>query len=124
MTSAPWMRVRMNADAGVYRECATCETGVGRAGVDAPAAGWGEGGVCRECATRETVVGRARLDAPAARWREESRMPIAIRNTTVVTSDAARTVHHDATIVVDGDRIVAIGPTDEIDRRHPGAERI
>jgi 5-methylthioadenosine/S-adenosylhomocysteine deaminase len=51
-------------------------------------------------------------------------MPIAIRDTTVVTSDAARTVHHDAAIVVDGDRIVGIGQTDEIDRRFPGAERI
>ena len=51
-------------------------------------------------------------------------MPTAIRNATVVTSDAARTVHHDTTIVVDGDRIVAVGPTDELDRRFPGAERI
>ena len=51
-------------------------------------------------------------------------MPIVIRDTTVVTSDAARTVHHDASIVVDADRIVAIGPTEEIDRRHPGAERV
>src|ERR1041385_4096296 len=51
-------------------------------------------------------------------------MPIAIRDTTIVTSDAARTVHHDAAIVVDGDRIVAIGPTAEIDRRYPNAERV
>ena len=51
-------------------------------------------------------------------------MPIAIRNTTVVTSDPARTVHHHATIVVDGDRIVAIGSTDDIDRRFPNAERV
>ena len=51
-------------------------------------------------------------------------MPIVIRDTTVVTSDAARTVHHDASIVVDADRIVAIGPTEEIDRRYPGAERV
>jgi 5-methylthioadenosine/S-adenosylhomocysteine deaminase len=52
------------------------------------------------------------------------RMPIVIRDTTVVTSDAARTVHHDASLVVDADRIVAIGPTEEIDRRYPDAERV
>jgi 5-methylthioadenosine/S-adenosylhomocysteine deaminase len=52
------------------------------------------------------------------------RMPIAIRDTTVVTSDAARTVHHGAAIVIDGDRIVAAGPTGEIDRRYPNADRI
>ena len=51
-------------------------------------------------------------------------MPIVIRDATVVTSDAARTVHHDASIVVDADRIVAIGPTEEIDRRYPDAERV
>ena len=51
-------------------------------------------------------------------------MPIAIRDTTVVTSDFARTVHHDAAIVIDGDRIIAIGPTEEIDHRFPGAERV
>ena len=51
-------------------------------------------------------------------------MPIVIRDTTVVTSDAARTVHHDASLVVDADRIVAIGPTEDIDRRYPGAERV
>jgi cytosine/adenosine deaminase-related metal-dependent hydrolase len=38
-------------------------------------------------------------------------MPTAIRNTTIVTADAGRTVHHDATLVVDGDRIAAIDPT-------------
>jgi 5-methylthioadenosine/S-adenosylhomocysteine deaminase len=51
-------------------------------------------------------------------------MPIAIRDTTIVTADAARTVHHDAAIVVDGDRIVAIGPTADLDRRFPDAERV
>src|SRR5262245_3859343 len=51
-------------------------------------------------------------------------MPIVIRDTTVVTGDAARTVRHEASIVIDGDRIVAIGPVDEIDRRFPGAERV
>jgi cytosine/adenosine deaminase-related metal-dependent hydrolase len=52
------------------------------------------------------------------------RMPIAIENATVVTSDAARTVHHDASIVVDADRIVAIGPTGALGGRYPGAERV
>jgi cytosine/adenosine deaminase-related metal-dependent hydrolase len=52
------------------------------------------------------------------------RMPIVIRDATVVTSDAARTVHHDASIVVDADRIVAIGPTEELDRHYPSAERV
>src|SRR5262245_32292891 len=47
-----------------------------------------------------------------------------IRNTTIVTSDAARTVHHDGSIVVDADRIVAIGPAEEVDRAWPGAERV
>jgi len=51
-------------------------------------------------------------------------MALMIRDTTVVTSDAARTVHHNTSIVVDADRIVAIGPTDVIDRQHPAAERI
>ena len=51
-------------------------------------------------------------------------MALVIRNTTVVTSDTARTVHHDASIVVDADRIVAIGRTEEIDRGWPGAERM
>src|SRR5499427_4792711 len=52
------------------------------------------------------------------------RMALLIRNTTIVTSDAARTVHHDASIVVDADRIVAIGPVEEIDRAWPNAERV
>src|SRR5262245_62724627 len=51
-------------------------------------------------------------------------MTLVIRNTTIVTSDAARTVHHDGSIVVDADRIVAIGPAGEIDRAWPGAERV
>lgn len=51
-------------------------------------------------------------------------MPIVVRDVTVVTSDAARTVHHDAAIVVDADRIVAIGPTEELDRHYPSAERV
>ena len=51
-------------------------------------------------------------------------MALVIRNTTIVTSDATRTVHHDASIVVEADRIVAIGPVEKIDRAWPGAERV
>src|SRR5262249_10683234 len=40
-----------------------------------------------------------------------ARMRTAIRHTTIVTADATRTVHHDATLVVEDDRIVAIDPT-------------
>ena len=32
-----------------------------------------------------------------------------IKNTTVVTSNTARTIHHDAAIVIDGDVIAAVG---------------
>jgi cytosine/adenosine deaminase-related metal-dependent hydrolase len=38
-------------------------------------------------------------------------MRTAIRNATIVTADAGRTVHHDATLVVENDRIVGIDPT-------------
>jgi len=49
-------------------------------------------------------------------------MQTLIRNTTVVTSDASRTVHHDAAIVIDGDVIAGIGPTPELLRQFPDAE--
>lgn len=51
-------------------------------------------------------------------------MTLVIRDTTVVTSDAARTVRHGASIAVGGDRVAAVGPRDEIDRRFPDAERV
>jgi cytosine/adenosine deaminase-related metal-dependent hydrolase len=38
-------------------------------------------------------------------------MRTAIRNTTIVTADAARTVHHDATLLVEDDRIAGIDLT-------------
>jgi 5-methylthioadenosine/S-adenosylhomocysteine deaminase len=38
-------------------------------------------------------------------------MRTAIRNTTIVTADAGRTVHHNATLVVEDDRILGIDPT-------------
>jgi 5-methylthioadenosine/S-adenosylhomocysteine deaminase len=45
-----------------------------------------------------------------------------IRNTTAVTSNVARTIHHDAAIAIDGDVIAAIGPTPDLLREFPGAE--
>jgi 5-methylthioadenosine/S-adenosylhomocysteine deaminase len=47
-----------------------------------------------------------------------------IHDTTIVTGDAADTVHHDAAIAIEGDRIAAIGPTAAIAQRFAGAERI
>ena len=41
-------------------------------------------------------------------------MRTAIRNTTIVTCDAGRTVHHDATLVVEDDRIAAIDLTNRM----------
>src|SRR5207245_9639958 len=71
---------------------------------------------------------RASCERPASAAptpaRTRSRRALVIHNTTIVTSDAARTVHHDASIAVDADRIVAIGPTQEINRHWPGAERM
>jgi 5-methylthioadenosine/S-adenosylhomocysteine deaminase len=51
-------------------------------------------------------------------------MQTLIHHTTVVTADDAWTVHHDAAILVEADRLVAIGPTDELLARYPAAERI
>ena len=49
-------------------------------------------------------------------------MATLIRNATVITADAGRTVHYDASIAVEDDRIAAVGPTDEVARRYPEAE--
>ena len=51
-------------------------------------------------------------------------MQTMIHNTTIVTADGACTVQHDATIVVEAERIAAIGPTAELLARYPAAERI
>lgn len=45
-----------------------------------------------------------------------------IKSATIVTSDAARTIQHDAAIVIDGDVIAAIGPTPELVARFPDAD--
>jgi 5-methylthioadenosine/S-adenosylhomocysteine deaminase len=49
-------------------------------------------------------------------------MPIVIRNATVVAVDAEDTIHYDAGLAIDGGRIAAIGPSDEVVAGFPGAE--
>src|SRR5262249_3352325 len=44
---------------------------------------------------------------------DSARMRTAIRNTTIVTADAARAIHHDATLVIEGDRITGIDLTNQ-----------
>src|SRR5215469_303560 len=48
-------------------------------------------------------------------------MAILIRDTTVVTVDRHDTIHHDAAVLIDGDRIVAVGPSEELAVRFAGA---
>ena len=51
-------------------------------------------------------------------------MQTLIHHTTIVTADDTCAVHDDAAIVIEAERIAAIGPTDELVARYPGAERI
>jgi 5-methylthioadenosine/S-adenosylhomocysteine deaminase len=51
-------------------------------------------------------------------------MQTMIHHTTIVTADDASTVHDDAAIVIDADRIAAIGPTADLLARYPTAEHI
>ena len=51
-------------------------------------------------------------------------MQTLIHHSTIVTADDACTVYSDAAIVIEADRIAAIGPTDELLTRYPAAERI
>ena len=51
-------------------------------------------------------------------------MQTLIHHTTIVTADDMCTVHDDAAIVIEAERIAAIGPTDELLARYPAAERI
>lgn len=51
-------------------------------------------------------------------------MPTLIHDTTIVTVDDKDSVHFKAAILIEGDRIAAIGPSKELLQRHPQAERI
>src|SRR2546422_152678 len=48
-------------------------------------------------------------------------MRTVIRDTTIVSADAGRTVHHDATLVIEDDRIVALDPTNHA-ANQPGTD--
>ena len=47
-------------------------------------------------------------------------MTALIINTTVVTCDAGRRVHYGAALAVEGERIVEVGPSAELEARYPG----
>jgi 5-methylthioadenosine/S-adenosylhomocysteine deaminase len=49
-------------------------------------------------------------------------MALLIRDTTVITCDAERRILTRAAVAVEGDRIAALGPSDELARRYPQAE--
>lgn len=49
-------------------------------------------------------------------------MTTVIANATIVTGDAGRTVLHDAAIAVSDDRIVSVGPTEDVRQTYPDAE--
>src|SRR4029450_8947174 len=51
-------------------------------------------------------------------------MQTMIHHATIVTTDDTCTVHYDAAIVIEADRIAAIGPTEELLACYPAAERI
>lgn len=51
-------------------------------------------------------------------------MTIVIDNAVVLTVDDRDSVHYGVAIAVEGDRIAAIGPRDEVRARHPGAEEV
>ena len=47
-----------------------------------------------------------------------------IKNATIVTGDAAHTVHYDAALAVQDTRITAVGPTSELEADYPDAEQV
>jgi cytosine/adenosine deaminase-related metal-dependent hydrolase len=51
-------------------------------------------------------------------------LTIIIHNTTVITADAGRNILYDGAVAIEGNRIIDIGPTNEINANHPRAERI
>ena len=48
-------------------------------------------------------------------------MTTIIKNATIVTGDNARTILYDSAIAIDGERIVAVGPTPEVVAAHAAA---
>ena len=51
-------------------------------------------------------------------------MTIVIKDTTIVTGDAGRTILYNASIAIEDDRIVGVGPTAEIASRYPDSETV
>lgn len=51
-------------------------------------------------------------------------MTSVIHNAAIVTVDDNDSVHYDSAIAIEGNRIAALGPTEDILRRYPDAERI
>lgn len=51
-------------------------------------------------------------------------MPTIIANTTIVTCNSTRDILYDAALAMDDGRIVAIGPTSEIETAYPSADRV
>ncbi|MBX6376096.1 MAG: amidohydrolase family protein [Acetobacteraceae bacterium] len=51
-------------------------------------------------------------------------MAIVIHSTTVVTGDDAGTIHHDGAIAIEGNRIAAVGPSEAVRARFPGADLV
>ncbi len=51
-------------------------------------------------------------------------MTLLIQNATVITGDDRNTIFHEAAIAIEGNRIAAIGPTDVLAARYPGAETV
>ena len=51
-------------------------------------------------------------------------MTLLIQNATIITGDDRNTIHHEAAIAIEGNRIAAIGPTDILTARYPGAETV
>jgi cytosine/adenosine deaminase-related metal-dependent hydrolase len=49
---------------------------------------------------------------------------VVIHGTTIVTADEADSIHYDAALAVEDGRIAAIGPTAELQSRHPASDRV
>src|SRR5262249_16531007 len=51
-------------------------------------------------------------------------MSMLIKDATVLTVDGARTIHRPGAVYVEGDRIIDVGPSEVVARRHPSAKRV